>query len=135
VRAALVENIDEPGRNPYQNQAFTNCSGVQFDDCDLTFTTVPAGKRLVLTNITGFIDTTGVFPNCNIQSHYADNNFGAVFFSGTAGTAYEGITRYFVNIPTVTCYGAGETPKLDCSSSDRFIAVDMALTGYYVSVP
>jgi hypothetical protein len=70
IKAALVQNVNEPGLNPYQfyvsfHQGFVfpsgagSCSGVQ---CNFTLPAVPAGKRLVVTNITGniFVDTPGV---------------------------------------------------------------------------
>ncbi len=52
TRAALVQSIDEPGRNPYQEtQSNTTCRGTTV--CGFNFAAVPAGKRLVLTNISG----------------------------------------------------------------------------------
>jgi len=56
IKAALVQNVDEPGRSPYSSASnFTNssCSGVL---CVIRFTPVPAGKRLVVTNLTGQIN-------------------------------------------------------------------------------
>ncbi|HEX6897563.1 MAG TPA: hypothetical protein VF146_19925, partial [Bryobacteraceae bacterium] len=45
VRAALVENVDEPGRHPYvENSACVT------GNCILTFSAVPSGERLVVTS-------------------------------------------------------------------------------------
>jgi len=55
IKAALVENIDEPGRNPYSSTVAVNPGkcGVSSTGCVLFFVAVPAGKRLVVTNIIG----------------------------------------------------------------------------------
>ena len=45
VAATLVRNVDEPGRNPYQEQKFG--SGL------MAFSAVPTGKRLVITHVSG----------------------------------------------------------------------------------
>lgn len=46
VRAALVENVDEPGRHPYVENSVC-VSG----NCTLTFSVVPSGERLVVTSV------------------------------------------------------------------------------------
>src|SRR5215468_9758461 len=53
VRAALVQSVDEPGRNPDQETKVAGC-GLSHPECDLTFAAVPPGKRLVLTNVSGY---------------------------------------------------------------------------------
>jgi len=45
VRAALVKNIDEPGRNPYH--ASGSCSDPT-GNCDVVFPAIPAGKRAII---------------------------------------------------------------------------------------
>lgn len=49
VRAALIQNTDEPGRIPYQ--ASSACSGVGI--CFADFPPVPPNKRLVITRVVG----------------------------------------------------------------------------------
>jgi hypothetical protein len=49
VRAALVKNLDEPGRNPYaQNVRGDSTAG----GCQSATITVPANRRLVIENVT-----------------------------------------------------------------------------------
>lgn len=60
-KPALVQDRDEPGRNPYQQtlqmkQNSTNC-GPLVSLCSFTFDTVPAGKRLVVTNVSVILHT------------------------------------------------------------------------------
>ncbi len=55
TRPALVRDVDEPGRVPYQSAIFlspndSRCSGgaATAFSCDVTFPGVPSGKRLVI---------------------------------------------------------------------------------------
>ena len=56
ARAALVKNVDEPGRSPYQavQMTFNNCGVYGF----AYFPAVPAGKRLVVTFVSGQFQLT-----------------------------------------------------------------------------
>jgi len=64
VRAALTQNVDEPGRAPYQSTVVFKQStgGCSVTACTIIFASVPAGKRLVATNLTGavYVDTPGI---------------------------------------------------------------------------
>jgi len=53
VRAALVRSVDEPARVPYFFSGPPDCTFAQ--DCTLTGTTVPAGKRVRVTRLEGFL--------------------------------------------------------------------------------
>jgi len=53
VRAALVQNVDDPGRIPYQALRACFFSGNAF--CSANLPPVPAGKRLVITHVSGFL--------------------------------------------------------------------------------
>ena len=65
IKAALVQNVDEPGRNPYTSTVFfasdlfSSCAGVE---CRVNFAPVPVGKRLVATSLVGniYVETPGV---------------------------------------------------------------------------
>src|SRR5713101_6940805 len=73
----LVRNLDEPARNPYQEAIFATCTGSQF--CNFDFSAVPAGMRLTVTNISGFVDVTnGTLPNANLTSSFGGNQFARV---------------------------------------------------------
>ncbi len=56
VRPAVVKNVDEPGRSPYQaiQTSFNNCGVYGF----AYFPPVPAGKRLVVTFMSGQFQLT-----------------------------------------------------------------------------
>lgn len=142
VRAALTQNIDEPGRNPYQESFFsyqTNCAAAS-KFCNFNFSTVPVGKRLVITHVSAYVDViSGQLPNCNLQSDFGGSQYASAFFTGVRGPVSAGSTRIFVNQDLQMYFGAGETPHGFCglvSTSDSFAGgANMALTGYYISNP
>src|SRR3954454_4054241 len=107
IKAALVQNVDEPGRNPYQESQFTVCGGPQ--NCNFQFAMIPAGKRLVLTLLNGWVDVRGgTLPNSNVQSSFGGNSFATVFFPGTRGNVGGGSTRIVYNSDVLAYFGPGE---------------------------
>jgi hypothetical protein len=135
VRAALVQSVDEPGRNPFQDKELFSCTvGSTF--CNGDFTIVPAGKRLVVTSVSAFVDSTGTAPNCNLGS----SSGTVAFFTGVRGPVGSGSSRYFVNQPLQAYFNTGEIPHLFCglnSTPDTFTSgfASAVLTGYYISLP
>ncbi|HLK19530.1 MAG TPA: hypothetical protein VKT81_11250 [Bryobacteraceae bacterium] len=117
VRAALVRNQDEPGRNPYSQ--FAECLGTE---CSLTFPPVPAGQRLVVT----FVSIVA-----------GDANGGPLAFTGHGQdvrfftTQNASVSIY--NGPTVAYYEAGETPTLNCYCGNSLM--EATLSGYFISLP
>jgi hypothetical protein len=143
IRAALTQNIDEPGRNPYQESFFaymTNCAAAS-KFCNFTFSTVPAGKRLVITHVSAYVDVqNGMLPNCNLQSDFGGSQYAEAFFTGVRGPVSAGpSTRIFINQELQLYFGPGETPHGFCglvSTTDSFSgAGNMELSGYYISNP
>ena len=118
VRAALVRNQDEPGRNPYSQNASCFSSG-----CSLTFPPVPAGQRLVVTFVNAGIAGGGGNP-LFLAGHGADQRL----FAPTDSTI--GV----VNTPTLVYYDAGETPTLGCDGCSDFV-LESTLSGYFITLP
>jgi hypothetical protein len=56
-RPAIVKNVDEPGRIPYQQffSATPGTTGCGLNFCSYSFPAVPAGKRLVITDFYGIV--------------------------------------------------------------------------------
>ncbi len=78
IRPAVVKNVDEPGRVPYV-QFFsavpglsTGC-GVNF--CDFYLPAVPAGKRLVITDVYGVINLEPGATVHSLQLRATDSSF------------------------------------------------------------
>lgn len=138
VRAALTQNVDEPARNPYQEAIFAVCTGSQF--CNQNFSAVPAGKRLVVTNISGYADVTGgTLPNSNLTSSFGGSQYASVFFPGVRGTVSSFATRIVFNQEVRAYFGPGEAPHTFeglVSTTDTFAGgAQIMLSGYFVSLP
>lgn len=138
VRPALVQNVDEQGRNTYQETQFTTCGGTQH--CNFTFAVVPSGKRLVLKHVSGFADVVGgTLPNSYVQSSFGGNQYATIFFPGTRGTLNTSSTRIVYNSEVLGYFGPGEQPSGFFglfSTSDSFTGgASLTLTGYYINLP
>lgn len=136
TRAALVQNIDEPGRSPYQEFGRVACEPRR---CTYSFFTVPAGKRLVVTNISGMtFVSAGNYPTGELASAFGD---GSVMFTAVRGADVGGgATQMFVNLQTLLYFRPGDTPRLIMqfmgTTPDTFPATgQMTLTGYYITLP
>src|ERR1700757_351238 len=114
VRAALVQNVDEPGRNPYQETEFDlSCSNGANPACNVDFAAVPAGKRLVVPHVNGFVDVVGgTLPNMFLSSSLGGSQYATVFFQGERGTKIPTSTRIVINQPINAYFGAGEVPHI-----------------------
>lgn len=56
VRAAVVKNIDEKGRIPYQETQNGTCQVGSNRFCTVNFSAIPAGKRLVLEHVSALVN-------------------------------------------------------------------------------
>jgi hypothetical protein len=52
---AITSGMDDPGRVPYVSQAALGSQSCQLDECVFNFPSVPAGHRLVVQQLSGFI--------------------------------------------------------------------------------
>jgi hypothetical protein len=138
VRAAFVKNIDERGRIPFQ--ATGSCSGGPgIDVCDVIFSAVPAGKRLVIEHV-----------NVDVDSHLFGILPGLVLFQRVSGgaTAVLPVFQRFTSdtLASISDYGSneaveifvevGESPKLHATGSLGFgVVVNVAtISGYLVDL-
>ncbi|MDO9315012.1 MAG: hypothetical protein Q7T97_10750 [Burkholderiaceae bacterium] len=138
TRAALVQSVDEPGRNPYQETlSDLACRGTTV--CSVNFATVPAGKRLVVTHISGYIDTAaGTPPNGFLSSSFGGSAYATVPFTGVRGPNGNLGTRYFINNEVLAYFGVGESPRATMQALGGDTASGGALvmiSGYFVNVP
>ena len=110
VRAALVSNVDDPGRIPYQAQTF--CSIAAGTNCELGLPNVPPGKRLVITNVSGYVQTNE--PGGSLVLAYIQSAAGIIplptTFQGSVGASY-----FVFNQPVLGFYDAGTSPTVGVS--------------------
>jgi hypothetical protein len=135
VRAALVSNVDDPGRIPYQaayeiQLANRDCH----NGCPTNFPSVPAGKRLVITNFSGSIATNVpggslVQPFLSVNSVFPPPTiFPATTFQG----GLQGLNHFVFNQPTQVSYNAGDQPTgfIGLAAVSTAGAAYFTLTGY-----
>ncbi len=132
VRAALVQNVDEPGRHPYiEFRGDFVCDNTQ-NICTLKFSPVPAGKRLVLTNVNGIVgiapvDFKGPIFLLSTAQHFV-MYLPALFTSTTSLNA-------IVNASLKTYFEAGDVPVLGTQVQNQYGTIAATLTGYYIDLP
>ena len=98
-KPVLTESVDEPGRTPYQEGV--SASACNFaGDCDILFTTVPAGVRRVVEHVSCFVNTSAVtnvsfvtlfneqFRNARNLVPLNSDGTGLTFFNDAATLAY-----------------------------------------------
>lgn len=139
TRAAFVQSVDEPGRNPYQ-QSLSNVSCRGTTICSFDFAVVPAGKRLVLTNISGYVDTAaGTLPSGFVSSGFGGNEYATLAFTGVRGPNSALGVRIFINHAVKAYFGPGEPINgryhINGSGDTMSGGALMTLTGYFVNLP
>ncbi|HEY2381334.1 MAG TPA: hypothetical protein VGK48_09155 [Terriglobia bacterium] len=141
VRAAvatLIQNIDEPGRNPYhQAIIFGQDSGscTPFV-CTVNFPAVPAGKRLVVTYASAYysLASGGAEQNVSIG---ANGNFFSDF-QYLAAPSNLGFNRVIVGGPITYYVDAGNMPSLFLGGnqvSTGSLSAEATIAGYLISAP
>lgn len=139
TRAALVQSVDEPGRSPYQEtQSNTTCRGSTV--CAFNFAPVPVGKRLVLTNISGYVDTAaGTLPNGFVSSGFGGSAYATLAFTGVRGPTGALGTRIFMNHSVQAYFGPSEpinaTFHVNGTGDTMSGGALLMLTGYFVNLP
>jgi hypothetical protein len=151
ARAAIVENVDEPGRNPYASTVFFangfvfpaggTCGGSQ---CELHFQVVPAGKRLVVTNVIGnvYVDTPGVIAPV-LLFPLANSTQGTTMMlpSGLMAGTYQGSNMIGISAEIHAYFEAGATPAIGIVPIGSISVLGskgstaITLSGYLVSLP
>lgn len=109
VRAALVSNVDEPGRIPYRTELVFGGDDCATRLCFDAGRPVPAGKRLVITNVTGQVDSS-VPAGAEFLLSFGNGLNGARIPVTFAGQSNAG--NFFVFNQQVTAiFDAGFTPS------------------------
>jgi hypothetical protein len=131
VRAALTQNIDERGRNPYIQQlsCFTNSSGA----CSVSFPTVPANMRLVVEHVNVVVDTATPVENVEILG----SNIVETLLLPLQGKDYAGHNLYIANQPLLFYFSSGEAPGAEIyvlPGNSIYLSAEVTLTGYLVNL-
>lgn len=127
ARAALVPNMDEHGRIPYQGTSTSaNCGTLQ---CDVTFPVVPNNKRLVITHFDAFVtvNNSGILIVMFLTTATSSSRAYPEFMAG----AQTGGVSTFISGRAVQFYvDAGNAPVVHFQASDKVVPLSLTLTGY-----
>ncbi len=131
VRAALVKNIDERGRNPYiQN---VTCYSASANTCTVFLPAVPAGMRLVVEHLNVSMDT----PTALISVDISGNGTIMFPFMQKMSSDSAGNSIYVANQPFLSYYEAGQTPEVSmfaAAGGFTFVSGNVTFTGYLVNL-
>jgi hypothetical protein len=131
VRAAVVKNLDEKGRNPYyQTQT---CYSSNTNQCTVTFPAVPANKRLVVEFIASSVDTPTALQTVEFA---ANGNFIPILHTQQGSDPF-GNKIYVANQPMLYYYEPGQIPYLAMNATAagfEFMSGQVTLTGYLVDL-
>ena len=137
-KPALVQDIDEPGRNPYQ-QTMSFVAGVSTCSnnftCTVNFPAVPAGKRLVLTYVSAAFGTAPNPASASITVSQSANTYLRLP-AVTVNPAVVG-ARFIASGPVTFYYEPGDVPSVTLSAQTiNFGSTDdVSLVGYLIPLP
>jgi hypothetical protein len=151
IKAAFVENVDEPGRNPFHlnNYLAPNLSstGVQCNAnniCTAFYGVVPAGKRLVITNVSGliFVATPGVVAYAQIYDSVSGDPLSYTYMPTVLQTGtVSGSNMIGLNVPLLAYFNPGDQPTIvfqtttPVSIASALPPSGISVSGYYVNLP
>ena len=125
---ALTSSVDDPGRLAYQSSGFGDCSPGPTFGCEISFSAVPAGHRLVVQHVSGgFRDPTGVIVQLGSTT---SGNVESVF-SHFLAISVNSLSAF--DQPVLMYVDAGDYPEVNLSNlgSTAFSPLfEMTLTGY-----
>jgi len=133
-----VTEVDAPGKHPYQhrigfNPGPANCPNQYF--CVVTFPTVPAGKRLVVTNVSAQYSLTSGGSQASVSIGVDNNLFGDIL--DMLATPI-GADRFLASSSITYFVEAGQSPSVFLSGvfvTPLNNSAFATITGYLVSVP
>jgi hypothetical protein len=129
VRAALVSNVDDPGRIPYQVNKVCIPSGVD-SICIADLPQVLPGKRLVITHVSG--ELVENLPGGTLIEVTVVSRRGSVYLPVTfMGSSYHNV--FVFDQPELIFCDGGDNLNLRLemgANPDRFSSITFTLSGY-----
>ena len=123
IKAALVKNVDEPGRQAYQIELFCTGSG----GCRYIGAAIPNNRRLVAQYLSVQVYNTSSKPFVAVGS---DNPTPFTF-----PDFYQvGLNFFAGSQPLTMYYDSGQTPEMNCSGTGANVTCDALLAGYLVDL-
>jgi hypothetical protein len=128
VRAALVQDRDAEGRTGYQEYQFIHSLAAGLNT--LTFKTVPAGKRLIVTHVN--IDYNTLINAAALPAELRMHNTNLAWQFPTA--TFPG-GRWIANADVKAFFDAGTAPDINVATYDYLNAANAVISGYMIDVP
>ncbi len=130
IRAVLVRNVDEKGRDPYMQFQGVSCPGRSTLICQVIFPPVPQGKRLVLEHVNSSL----TFGAGGIQRTALITPGESIMVLPARPGSDPNLT--IVNEPILAYYESGQSPIFQVVTRDGTdgALVTTALAGYFVSL-
>jgi hypothetical protein len=131
VRAALVSNVDDPGRIPYARS--TNCTFDVSGLCETLLPLVPDGKRLVITHVSGLVEENlpgGTYLRVLVQTSGSSGDFAS--FVPTYIGSFVGSNTFVFDQSVLLFVDAGQyaVTSVSLGGSPSNSAAQFSLTGY-----
>ena len=144
VRAALVQDVDNPARHPYTQQLSGQCSTT---GCGFLFPGVPSGKRLVIEQVNLILSPASTSTVANMALLVGSVEPPPVVFSGQFFFPMTlalpvGISNarnsYIGNLAVMAYYEAGAQPEVQAYYTTGGSGNDLAsatISGHLVDLP
>ena len=132
--AMVVQDRDEPGRVPYQEEQF----GCSSSSCTLTYKKVPAATRRVVTHVAcdQFVPNGGSPYYVTLSSNVFAEPFIPLLFQYSAPYNSGAGAVYIANTEVLAYFGAGRNPSVTLNGGSTALAnAHCNLSGYDVSLP
>jgi len=135
TRPAITQDRDQAGRNFYT--ANLSCTTVTFGYCGVTFPAVPAGKRLIITQVSMLNLSPVVNSITSIDLRYHNGSIIAFLNSQLNAGTTGGTFNYTVNETVFAKFDAGDAPQLLTFLIPGVNSFQMVgiISGYMIDVP
>jgi hypothetical protein len=132
VRAALVQDVDQPARAPFQAVVPININNFNF-----TAVPIPSGKRLVIdyVSMSGAAQTAGtdVQPIIILSSSVAGNPNALYYMAPTQSGTVPG--QYYQSWPVTIFADSLSVSPAFAGFTPTFMAFNVVISGHLISVP
>jgi hypothetical protein len=135
VHAALVQYRDSPPRQPFTVRSTITPSLIE-KITPITFPTVPAGKRLIVTSVTGTVNI--VLPSaemCVMAMTTSNGHESYQALTLTSDFAAQGVNTYSGTTALHLPLDPGDTGTVGFTSVQPFKSATVIFTGYMIDVP
>jgi hypothetical protein len=130
---ALTSSVDDPGRVAYQSEQTGSSFCFNNDVCDVSFTTVPTGQRLVIQHISGAVETDSSSVVLVQLSPGVPPGVSSFFGPpGISGIGSNSLFQSYFDQPVLVYVDTGQTPSVSISiaTGAHLKSVDVTLSGY-----